>query len=57
MLRAILIVGLLFSVAVVRDLAKLFEAESDNEKKGTLACGVFCCLILCGILLYHLLTV
>lgn len=40
----------------IERVARVCEKESDKEKKGTLGCGVLCCLILSGILLYHIVT-
>lgn len=57
LMRIVLVVGLLFSSGTMLGLSKVCEKESDKEKKGTLSCGVLCCLILSGILLYHIVTV
>lgn len=56
LIRIVLVVGLLFSSGTMLGLSKVCEKESDKEKKGTLGCGVLCCLLLFGILLYHIVT-
>lgn len=56
LMRIVLVVGLLFSSGTMLGLSKVCEKESDKEKRGTLGCGVLCCLVLSGILLYHIVT-
>ena len=55
-MRIVLVAGLLLSSGTMLGLSRVCEKESDKEKKGTLGCGVLCCLILSGILLYHIVT-
>jgi hypothetical protein len=57
LMRIVLVVGLLLSSGTMLGLSKVCDKESDKEKKGTLGCGALCCLILSGILLYHIVTV
>lgn len=57
LVRVVLVMGILLSSGTMLGLSKVCEKESDKEKRGILGCGVLCCLILSGILLYHIVTV
>lgn len=57
LIRVVLVIGLLISFVTMNKLSKVCSLENDEDKKGVIGCGVLCCLILSGILLYYIVTV